>query len=607
MVVSFVVEEQEFTLSGQATINIDAIFNTENVEKLDADEKLVSLSLPVFPVCQVVDLSTVLNGIVEDEDVFLPRTIYTREVMNDYLAVFCDSTFHERRIVIGAPGVGKSVLTFLAYLWEAAKLRRSIYYIRKTHQSDELTSIFYIRPSSVADQSHVIVNFCRKIPPELFISSIKLALKLETSKKLTVAADGPRYDEKEDVKPQYDLITSGGHPELKGEQVSNMRFVILDSWNEPESIACLKVLRQTCKKDAKEIYDIAGGSVRDLMLNNRARKRLLKSRKNMIANLDSTQKLVLQKSIRASRGVNFDSLRAMYAADEEREDAFQIVQSPLYLRLLRDNIQLDSLREDVEKARMLGIGTLYGIYFELFVHTAMSTLSRLQKQADFVSSSIPFDVVVGIGSWRESVRYLNRQTLYWQPEKGNFPNIGGAMMVGNTLHCLQYLTTKDGFHVFNLITFKTLFLDALPRLGYTNIQVHFITPEDRHFVGVKLPKSQESLATILANPQNLTLRWLKSKDTVQPEAVAAPEGSMPAVATMPAVADHDEDEEMDISDREDSEYFPSDDNGDINFSSSDNATMFGGVAVEFVSTTFSTQLNISTECPFDFLLQPPTV
>lgn len=52
-------------------------------------------------------------------------------------------------------------------------------------------------------------------------------------------------------------------------------------------------------------------------------------------------------------------------------------------------------------------------------------------------------------------------------------------------------------------------------------------------------------------------------------------------------------EEMDVSDPKDSEYFPSDDEADAGSSSlTFDTTMFGRVAVDFVTSVFSTEVDI---------------
>lgn len=603
MSVSFTIGADTVVLDNEATIRTGEMFQRIEITSEDEENSEVAVTVPRM-VGKTLNLSSVLDGIIVDGDPFLPDTIYIREAMNKFLAVFCDPTYDERRIVIGAPGVGKSILTFLAYLWEASNHRdRSMFYFRKTGQKNEGMSIFFIQPGEVPGEAKV--KYRRNVPHALTVNSIFLAIAREHPSGTLIAVDGPKHDQVDDVSPQFDLITSGGHPVLKDEQIDNMRFVILDSWSEADSVSCLKNLKSLPKKQAKMNHDIAGGSVRDLMMNTRARRRLVRSRKELIQGLsDTTVELVVRKSTREPRGYNFDSLRAMYAADSVLEEAYQPIQSPLYLRLLRSSVSLGSARRGVEKARMIGIGNLYGIYFELFAHKAMSTLSAMQKLADWDGRTLPFDTVVGTGGWKNSVLTLNRANLYWQPEEDNFPNIDSAMLVGEVLHCLQYLTAQDGFHVFNLVTFKKFFLDELPVQGYTSIKVHFVTPQDRQFRGVKLPKSQESFGNTLSNPQNLLLQWLKSKHTAKKVSSSSLPSDEITVAANLHAAGTTNPEAMDISDPDDSDYFPSDgedEDAESRSASSDAYKVVGGIAVEFAAATLSTQLNLATECPFDFL------
>ncbi len=86
----------------------------------------------------------------EHEDSFIPTKIYIRKCMKQIFGWFCEDTRGKRRkpralqtVLIGSPGVGKSVLFFLAALYQAQS-SYTIYYRRTTNESD--FSVFLMMP-----------------------------------------------------------------------------------------------------------------------------------------------------------------------------------------------------------------------------------------------------------------------------------------------------------------------------------------------------------------------------------------------------------------------------------------------------------------------------
>ena len=66
----------------------------------------------IFANDEIVNQLESLKGIMVENDPFIPGTIVVRPCMKEFLTRFFDDVEYERKIVIGAPGVGKSVLFF---------------------------------------------------------------------------------------------------------------------------------------------------------------------------------------------------------------------------------------------------------------------------------------------------------------------------------------------------------------------------------------------------------------------------------------------------------------------------------------------------------------
>lgn len=85
----------------------------------------------------------------EGGDRFLPprgTRLYVREEMVHTFTQLIDKRRKFCQVLIGSPGVGKSILLFLVALYRASVEQQKVLYIRKTKDSHEFVSAFYIRP-----------------------------------------------------------------------------------------------------------------------------------------------------------------------------------------------------------------------------------------------------------------------------------------------------------------------------------------------------------------------------------------------------------------------------------------------------------------------------
>ena len=164
--------------------------------------------------------------------------------------------------LIGSPGVGKSILFFLAALYQAQTSK--IVYYRST-QSEITVSMFVMTPEN---DGTVRIWFSRNVDKEVEgLSYIHKFLGYNFNidlRKFYSFVDGPKHgDIANTLVGTYDYFcTSGGMPRYSSEE-KDKRLWILDGWTRNESIEWLSFMGET-RAAANEIYSVCGGNVREM-------------------------------------------------------------------------------------------------------------------------------------------------------------------------------------------------------------------------------------------------------------------------------------------------------------------------------------------------------
>lgn len=400
-----------------------------------------------------------LDNIKASAEGFIPENIFFRPCMDKFLKKMIENCNH-RRIVMGAPGVGKSILTFLCFLFEAARCKRNMLYVRKTAKGGEHISMFWMIPVD-ADPNKVDIEYTRNIPRDkpvatvfnLVLSSVYGPFHPDVAKFKGVV-DGPKHTtpKSDDELEDHDLVTSGGYPTPKSEQRGNVIRTILDSWLKEETIQCLRSLGLArTKKEAAEVHDLCGGQIResiDICGKEDNINDYIEDLKTLLEEVSpETFALITTTGTRNSDEKSVDRLRAMFASDDSLSRPRQVVLSTYVLRNLQAKMPLDRLRTHMIKARNSKPSSLYGIYFEAFGHRLMSTLAELKSNQNpglTLPDIIDFSVMLAEGGWKESAQKLVESSVYWEPDSDNFPSIDSAMLVSGVLHCFQYFTGQGG-------------------------------------------------------------------------------------------------------------------------------------------------------------------
>ena len=485
---------------------------------------------------RILDLAP-LNSLRIENECLLPPKVFVRDCMQElfhYLVTTPDDMFNT---VLGSPGVGKSLLSFLAALQIALiNEHKTVLFMRKTSNHHEHISVFLIRKSKT--EGSVDVNFQRRLYKvkytlrELYIPIMEKVEKevgetWDIFKHLRTFIDGPNYKHEEDIPPPSDLVTSGGCPIPKQEAEQNTRMMPLNAWSIQEMRDGMKALHQVRENIVDIIYDTVGGSYRttsavtaDIFKYKTCGQNQATQIDNFWSNIDVNDEVVesqikfqrkkfdstIKKATKANQNIHayiattevpfdanhVDRLRSMYAkfhvyGEKLSPIVIQFLVSAYVARQLRSMISLESLREALNYAKTVHSGACYGWHFEYFGHMVFRKLSEnLEKNEnsqnpDPIKQTVDkFDVAEG------EVSKLDRDKLYWTPDIPNFRNIDAAIALDNILYCLQYTISSDQ-HKFNYSTFVSTFWEKLQnnfKSQIKTIKVVFVLPS--------LPQKQDS-------------------------------------------------------------------------------------------------------------------
>jgi len=427
---------------------------------------------------RVINLKSVLGELILPKDIFLPRQIYVRDCMKTIFRYFSTDILEQdsKRVLLGSPGVGKSVLFFIAALHKALDADKPVLYVRKTREENFVSFFFMARTDT-----GLKVFYNQKIEKDVYVSLP--AFRRESTglfglglRDCIVFLDGPRHDEEKDLNAYYEYFcTSGGHPLPKNAE-KDLYLWILDGWKKDEVGAFGRSVSR--ENEYRDAYDIFGGCIRDLknfvVGNDRTRAREVAALGSLTERVPGSQiDLVLTTTSRLNDddSGNPDRLRMMFNGESISQDIpspVQIIDSQHVARLLRGRQTMESFHRALEKGKVIKSGTVVGIYFEELLH---------QWFKDSPPAGI--DSVIdtkGQGTGREGVEKLTSKGAYWIPSIPNFANIDAAFVLNDTLYAVQY--TKHHRHGFNQNSFWQDFVTVVyEKLHFDKIHVFIVGME----------------------------------------------------------------------------------------------------------------------------------
>mmetsp|Transcript_3734 Transcript_3734/g.8983 ORF Transcript_3734/g.8983 Transcript_3734/m.8983 type:complete len:635 (-) Transcript_3734:340-2244(-) len=587
-------------LNGRGTI--DLMTTTLDCSRLFAVEETTidgNASTPKFKLLhqksgvlslQILDSIRIPKDVVEYFD-FLPQRIYIREEMQTVFNKLVRAVEKKRKgkhtVVFGSPGIGKSVLSFLAvlcYVFFGQEGDLPVLYLRKTTKKNEKISVFYI---TKRNDGNLSIEFDRYVKWENKLADVHDAMcshifrGARTKSKIHLAylwtiCDGPRYGSDDHVHGT-DLVTSSGFRQPNDEGMGDIDPLPLSVWTQKEAILACRYLFKASAAATKEAFDICGGNIRRFARvfgGEQTLDEVKEEMKLIVDNDASVQKLDLALNSTLSSGSDhsIDRLRAMIASPGRLPGSYVTIQyigSPFLLRYVRSKVTLKETQKALKYAKDSNNQSIFGGHFELLGHKMVGHLHGLHKRADETGGMMSrptkcskFELVEGVGTGAESVEQLTQPGLYWTPSTSNFANIDAAIAWEETLYCIQY--TVSSSHTFNCNTFVATFWDQLPqtlRDPIKKIVIDFVVPEGAQFQSVVIPASQKGKQKIMSE-DNISVKYRNARRAASDE--DSDDALMEESEAEAEVDDMTEDVEMLLE-----ESFSDDDCGEEGFGSDD--------------------------------------
>jgi hypothetical protein len=267
------------------------------------DPEAVGCLIDLEPLRRQLAQDPVLNTQITDdhEELFLPSSIYVRQEMKGIFNLFCRDVnllqqnnnnedgaepfdapwivkpFKKKTILLGSPGVGKSILCFLAALYRSQST--VTIYIRRTTVSGEHVSVFIMFPEDgERENGKVRCLFTRILQKQYLTELFGLKAFLEENLLLSrieyyLFLDGPQYNKfnlRDTLEGEFDyLCTSAGYPDFKDEEEDNSRVWCLNGWTQDEAEAAFVQMHgdrdiDEVRRKAREAYALCGGKIRQM-------------------------------------------------------------------------------------------------------------------------------------------------------------------------------------------------------------------------------------------------------------------------------------------------------------------------------------------------------
>lgn len=190
---------------------------------------------------RLVNLTDYLRVLMTmDKEKLFPSTIYVRDCMREIFRLFHGDLEDEdvRRVLLGSPGVGTSVLFLIAALSKALTDSKPVVYFRKVREGKQVSAFVMNRTA----EGVLDVYFPRRIKKFGHNKLLQEARELMECFGLDEDScysflDGPRHDSTSDLEAIYSYFcTSGGHPQPKSGETGILYLWILPGWTASDAV-----------------------------------------------------------------------------------------------------------------------------------------------------------------------------------------------------------------------------------------------------------------------------------------------------------------------------------------------------------------------------------
>lgn len=459
---------------------------------------------------RTIDLA-VLNPLrVENDEAFLvPDKIYVRDCMRFVFGLFCEDDCatpdKPRRppnkdyaaVLVGSPGVGTSILCFLAALRQA---KTSPIVLYRTSRKGP-ASVFVMSPHtcrSCNGPSVVRVWFTRNLTLDraagrglASVNADLITCGVVDKKVCYTFIDGPTFPKRNTQAHRIDALddnydyycTSGGFSGFSQEQDEN-RQRVLDGWTEREAVRALGMLGNT-KEEAEMAFALCGGSIGNMIRATRNAEEVRKMLDNLIDAALAKQDVALSarstwqpddpvipfhlRTIFELRGTSSEATRKKLMRAYQRVDSRYALK-----RLCSELSSTGPFFEAYRVAQMSKVGNAAGVYFEHLVHQWAVNNKESNEIRSFSR------VCWSSGTVEACVEQLSSPDVYWISGKQNFPNIDSALVHNHTLFAFQMTTSNT--HRFDRVSFESNFVEKVRvKCRVHRVVVCFVHPQEVAF------------------------------------------------------------------------------------------------------------------------------
>ena len=546
----------QFVMNKACSVKLQDLFQRSTTNKIEFKVSDDALDLSC--------LDDLRKGVEEER--FLPKSIFVRKYLQHALDLRLNHDAHPT-VVFGSPGIGKSIFSFLAAIALALTGRhKAVLYVRKIRdQKEAATSLFWMAKT---DDETVHIVACRHIYANYTVPSLCTAIAYRfftgdinksnspTDFGIKCIVDGPRYDNTSDKVAGSDLVTSGGCPPTKQENMDEWHFP-MKVWSLDELSLALKILKKCNRGTTEKIFDTTGGCIRHAIQccskDGKVEEAILMQKQKWIDGIvtrqanDAVVNMAYYSSQLSADKKSLDRLRAMMVTEDPEENGGRtffettlVLGSAHIARKLWFKLSIDEVQRGMMFAKSTMNQSLFGWHFELWCHKLSETaIDQWRQQAQSaaarkfpvasveaaagvggisaatmatgtvgVDATVTSGSIVGTGfnaSWpaytqatgtgMNGIAALNTTWLYWKPSVPNFANIDAAILLEDgTLLCLQFTVGDE--HAFDIRSFLHGFVYNISgevQKKISTIKIAFVVPEDVTFSAVRVPIEQQPL------------------------------------------------------------------------------------------------------------------
>ena len=456
----------------------------EQQQQQDDDDKLRKCVVKIGSLTGI-DTGSLLNGVLDlefldqlrIEDDFLPPKVFFRQEMRTVLTSLVSEykDGEKQRVLVGSPGVGKSVLFFLAALRRVVHHGEKVMYIRKTDNNPDIS--FFLMEKGDDSSVNVLSNrSLSKIEhPDLGQLCLSFVRRVRG---FYIMLDGPHhYDSLQDRLQNafHALCTSAGYPARRQEQIRSLSILVLNGWTESSIKDAIVALRKTTPSQANNIYELSGGRIRLAFMS----KEEVEGWFNDVVTSCGSEKIKLAVTSQTKPGVasSSDRLRTRFY-DPETDTNLMVVDSQYVMRKLISELESKDIVDAYNLARALKLQSARGWFYEEILNGLFAQYKNTQAVQGWIKSK--GNGAEGVDDFIQ-VCLTQGDKVYWVPSIPNFANIDAAILVGSTLTCFQYTVRRS--HTFEQDSF---WADLVGKMVYKGVKIDkvcvmFVTPSDVEF------------------------------------------------------------------------------------------------------------------------------